>query len=68
MAKIKMKTNQSAAKRLKVSGTGKIMRMKGGKRHLLTTKNASRKRRLGGPVEIDKDNVRTMRKLIPYGV
>ena len=43
--KIKLKTNRSAAKRLKVTGTGKVMRRKGWKGHLLTGKNATRKRR-----------------------
>ena len=68
MAKIKLKTNRSAAKRLKVTGSGKIMRRKGCKRHLLSTKNASRKRRLSGAFEVDKDNVKNMQRMLPYGV
>jgi large subunit ribosomal protein L35 len=68
MAKMKLKTNRSAAKRLKVSGSGKIMRRKGWKRHLLTVKNASRKRSLSGSFEIDKDNLTNIKRMIPYGV
>jgi large subunit ribosomal protein L35 len=68
MAKMKLKTNRSAAKRLKVTGSGKVMRRKGWKRHLLTGKNASRKRSLTGAFEIDKDNVKNIKKLIPYGL
>lgn len=67
MAKIKLKTNRSAAKRIKVTGTGKLMRRKGWKRHLLTSKNATRKGRLTGAVEVDKDDRTVMKRLLPYG-
>jgi large subunit ribosomal protein L35 len=66
--KIKLKTNRSAAKRLKISGTGKIMRRKGWKGHLLTGKNATRKRRLSGSVEITKDSRENMKQMLPYGL
>ena len=39
--KIKLKTKRSAAKRLKVTGTGKVVRRKGWKGHLLTGKNST---------------------------
>jgi large subunit ribosomal protein L35 len=65
--KIKLKTKRSAAKRLKVTGTGKVMRRKGWKGHLLTGKNATRRRRLTGAVEITKDNVENIRQMLPYG-
>ncbi len=68
MAKIKLKTNKSASKRLKVTGSGKIMRRKGWQRHLLTTKDASRKRSLSGDFQIDKDNIANVKRMIPYGV
>jgi large subunit ribosomal protein L35 len=68
MAKTKLKTNKSASKRLKITGTGKVMRRKGGNRHLLTTKNAGRKRNLTGAVEIDKTNLKNIKRIIPYGV
>ncbi len=64
--KTKLKTNRSAAKRLKVSGTGKIMRRKGWKSHLLSGKNATRKRRLTGSFEITKDNLENMKQMLPY--
>lgn len=67
MAKMKLKTNRSAAKRVKVSGTGKLMRRKGWKSHLLSVKNASRRRRLTGAVEVDKDNRAALRRMLPYG-
>jgi large subunit ribosomal protein L35 len=67
MAKMKLKTNRSAAKRLKVTGSGKVMRRKGWKGHLLTGKNATRKRRLTGSVEVDKDNRTNIKRMLPYG-
>ena len=67
MAKMKLKTNRSAAKRLKVTGSGKVMRRKGWKGHLLTGKNATRKRRLTGLVEVDKDNKTNLKRMLPYG-
>jgi large subunit ribosomal protein L35 len=66
MAKMKLKTKRSAAKRLKVTGTGKIMRRKGWKGHLLTGKDATRKRRLTGAVEITKDNLENIKQMLPY--
>ena len=68
MAKMKLKTNKSASKRLKTTGTGKVMRRKGWKRHLLTGKSATRKRSLTGPFEVDKDNLTNIKRMIPYGV
>jgi len=67
MAKTKLKTNRSAAKRLKVTGSGKVMRRKGWKRHLLSGKNATRKRRLSGAFEVDKDNTKNIERMLPYG-
>jgi large subunit ribosomal protein L35 len=40
------KTHKGILKRLKVTGTGKIVRRKGGKSHLLSTKSGKRLRRL----------------------
>jgi large subunit ribosomal protein L35 len=68
MAKFKLKTNKSASKRLKMTGSGKVMRRKGWKRHLLTGKSATRKRSLTGAFEVDKDNLTNIKRMIPYGV
>ena len=48
----KVKTNSSAKKRFKVTGTGKITHQKAFKRHILTKKSTKRKRgmRLDGVV------------------
>ncbi len=52
----KVKTNSSAKKRFKVTGTGKIMYQKSFKRHILTKKSTKRKRALGMPGEIHPAN------------
>jgi len=43
----KVKTNSSAKKRFKVTGTGEITYQKSFKRHILTKKSTKRKRALG---------------------
>ncbi len=50
----KMKTNRSAAKRFKVTATGKIMHKPSGKRHNLRKRSAKAKRRLGKDKELFK--------------
>ena len=41
------KTRKAVAKRFKVTGTGKVLRRKQGKRHILQKKSSKRKRQLG---------------------
>ena len=48
----KMKTHRGAAKRFKVTGTGKIMRRKANLNHILEKKSPARKRRLGNEAEV----------------
>lgn len=62
----KMKTHRSGAKRYKVTATGKILRGKAGKKHLLGHKSQSRKRRLSGMVGIFEGNTDLVRKELPY--
>lgn len=57
----KMKTHRGAKARYKVTGTGKIMRRKVNRSHILEKKAPKRKRRLAGETEItggDRDRVR----------
>ena len=61
----KLKTNRSAAKRFRATGSGKIRRRKQNLRHILTKKNAKRKRRLGQGALVDKANERAVRALVP---
>ena len=62
----KMKTSKSAAKRFKVTGTGKLMRAKAYKSHILTKKSTKRKRNLRQPTITDATNVKNMKKILPY--
>ncbi len=62
----KIKTNRSAAKRFKVTGTGKLKRNKAYKRHILTKKTTKNKRNLRKAVITDATNVSNMKKICPY--
>ncbi len=62
----KMKTHRAAAKRYKVTASGKIMRQSAGKKHLLQHKSISRKRRLTGVTEVSSCNLDLISKELPY--
>ncbi|NLI80668.1 MAG: 50S ribosomal protein L35 [Deltaproteobacteria bacterium] len=62
----KLKTNRAAAKRFKKTGTGKIMRARANKSHILTKKGSDRKRRLRQSTLVDAINVRALRRMMPY--
>ena len=62
----KMKTSRAAAKRFKVTGTGKLKRAKAYKRHILTKKSAKTKRNLRHAAMTDATNVKNMKKILPY--
>ena len=66
MAKQKMKTKKSAAKRFKVTGTGKLKRNKAYRSHILTKKSPKRKRNLRKSALVDDTNVKTMKKIMQY--
>ena len=61
-----MKTSRSAAKRFKVTGTGKLKRAKAYKSHILTKKSTKRKRNLRQAAITDATNVKNMKKILPY--
>ena len=62
----KMKTSRVAAKRIKVTGTGKLKRNKAYKRHILTKKTTKTKRNLRKATMTDETNVKNMKKILPY--
>jgi len=62
----KLKTSRAAAKRFKITGTGKLKRMKAFKSHILTKKSPKRKRNLRKAVMTDATNVKNMKKILPY--
>ncbi len=60
----KQKTHSGAKKRFKVTGNGKLMREKAGKRHLLERKSSKLTRRLSGTTEVSKADVGKAKKLL----
>ena len=66
MAVKKFKTKRAAAKRFKLTGTGKLVRNHANKSHILTKKTRKRKRHLVKDVVTDATNTATMKKRLPY--
>ncbi|MEO9223720.1 MAG: 50S ribosomal protein L35 [Acidimicrobiales bacterium] len=60
----KMKTHRGAKKRFKVTGTGKLMRRKANRSHILEKKTPKRKRRLGRETELTGGDRDRMKKLL----
>ncbi len=62
----KLKTNKSAAKRFKKTGTGKLKYFKCNKQHILTKKSSKRKRKLRKAGMVDATKVKQMKRMLPY--
>jgi len=62
----KMKTHKSAAKRYKITATGKIQRRHAGIGHLLQHKSGSRKRKIFGDITIADSQVKLVSNELPY--
>ena len=62
----KMKTSRAAAKRFKVTGTGKLKRAKAFKSHILTKKTTKRTRNLRKTGYVSASQEKVMKKLLPY--
>jgi large subunit ribosomal protein L35 len=60
----KVKTNSSAKKRFKVTGTGKITHQKAFKRHILTKKSKKRKRGMRIAGTVAKPNLDFVKRLL----
>ncbi len=60
----KLKTKKSAAKRFKITGTGKIKRSKAYKSHILTKKSPKRKRNLGKPTLVSSADAKKIKKIL----
>jgi large subunit ribosomal protein L35 len=64
----KMKTNKSAAKRFRLSGTGRVRRTKCGGNHGLSNKNRKRLRRLRDNDMVAPEHEKRIKNLLlPYG-
>jgi large subunit ribosomal protein L35 len=61
---VKQKTSKSAAKRFKVTGTGKIMRRHSHARHILTKKPRKRVRKLVDSALVSKSDVKRVKRML----
>ncbi len=62
----KIKTHTGAKKRFKFTGTGKILRAKANKSHILTKKSRKRKRNLRKTTLVDSTNALAISRILPY--
>jgi large subunit ribosomal protein L35 len=60
----KQKTDKGAAKRFKVTGTGRLRRRQSMRSHLLEKKSSSRVRRLARPADVSPADVRSVKRLL----
>ena len=64
--KLKIKTHRGAAKRFKRTKSGKSLRGKAFKQHILSSKSKKRKRRLRGTATVADVDVPKLRRMLPY--
>ena len=60
----KNKTHSGASKRFRLTGSGKVMRARAGRRHLLERKSSTLTRRLDGMVEMAPADAKKIKKLL----
>ncbi|WP_009960242.1 MULTISPECIES: 50S ribosomal protein L35 [Verrucomicrobium] len=60
------KTRKAVSKRFKITGTGKVLRRRQGKRHLLQNKSRKRKRSLGKTVLVDHTDAAAVKANMPW--
>jgi large subunit ribosomal protein L35 len=61
------KTRKAVAKRFKITARGKVLRTRSSRRHLMSTKNAKRKRRLAKAACVDSTDVARIKMNLPFG-
>jgi len=64
----KIKTHKGAKSRFHITGSGKIMRVKGGKSHLRRRKAKRTKRLFDEMIPVSPVDRKRMKRLLPYGV
>ncbi len=64
----KMKTHKGAKSRFHITGTGKLMRTKGGKSHLRLRKSKRVKRLYDETIPVSPSDTARIKRLLPYGV
>ena len=63
----KMKTRKAAKKRLRLSGTGRVRRSKGGGNHGMQEKSRKRLRRVRKNDMVDSTMQKHVKRMLPYG-
>jgi len=63
----KLKTKKALAKRIKITGGGKLIRSKAGRRHLLSGKSKKRKRALRKKTVVASADKKMVKRALPYG-
>ena len=61
---MKQKTHKGTAKRIKVSGSGKLRREQAGKRHLNEKLSSKRRRKLSGSTDVARADVKRAKRLL----
>ncbi len=64
----KLKTHKGAQSRFHITGSGKIMRVKGGKSHLRRRKSKRTKRLFDEMIPVSPSDKARIKRLLPYGV
>lgn len=64
----KLKTHKGSARRFRITGTGKVRRMKGHRSHLRRKKPANVRRLYSKKLEVAPGDEKRVRKLLPYGL
>ena len=64
----KLKTHKGAKRRFRITGTGKLVRMKGHRSHLRRKKSARSKRLFSKKLEVSPSDVRRLKRALPYGL
>ena len=62
----KMKSHKAAQKRIGVTGSGKVIRVKSWRGHHLEIKSSRRTRRYAGKAVMSPEHARQVRRLLPY--
>jgi len=63
----KQKTRRAAAKRFRITKTGKVMRRNSGLRHILESKSSKRKRKMGKASLVSKSDIGRIKVMLPGG-
>ena len=63
----KMKTKRGAAKRFRLTASGKVRRNRAYMRHILTHKTRKQKRQLGKPAIASPTDEKNIKRMLPYG-